>query len=133
MMSPRPLRLHRTDRRLAGVERAEQIDVDDPAPFLGRQAFDAARLDHPGRIDEDIDAAQPRHGRLDRADGLGFHRNVSGQRQGLAARRLDPRDQVMQPIGAPAGDRDRDAGQGQGQGRGLADPRGCAGDQRDLA
>ena len=122
MMSPPPCAQHVRHRRRAGVERAEQVDVDDPAVFVDVALLDAAGLHDARRIDQDVDAAELGDGILDRLDRIGLDRHVAGQRQRLAAGRLDLRGQPVEPVRAAGGYGDGRARRGQGNRRRRADP-----------
>ena len=53
-------RLHMRDHRLHAVERAAQIDRDDPVPIGDRHCRDGLAGDRAGGIDQDVDAARLR-------------------------------------------------------------------------
>ena len=93
---------HVRNGRLAGIDRAHQVDIHDLAIEIEIGSFDAARLHDAGGIDQDIDAAERGDGIFHRPYRVVFPRHVTGQRQSRAADRLDPLHQAVEPVG-PAG------------------------------
>ena len=54
----RPLRLDERKEHADAVDRAPQVDVDDPAPLFFRQRFDAPGGDDAGVVAHDVDGAE---------------------------------------------------------------------------
>ena len=88
-------------RRVAGVEDAGQVRVDDLGPLLRRHVGDVGEDADAGVVDEDVEAAEARDGRGDRA----LRPRRSGERRPAASRRRPgrrPRSSAARPTDARA-------------------------------
>src|SRR2546427_411429 len=124
---------HLEEREARDEEHAGEIDVQEPLPVLDghgghrRVAHDDARV-----VDEHVDPAEPRHGRLDHARGGRRRRHVALDGDRPPAGGQDAPDRLLQFGLSPTGDHHRRALPREELGRGAADPRPATRDQRPL-
>ena len=119
-------------RRAHRAPDAEQVDLEDPLPFLGRDPARGRhrRLGDAGVGDDDVEAAEA----LDRLGDGRHDRPVVGDVGGDPDRPLaDPLGRLARLLGVEVDDRDRGAAQVHLARRLEADPARGAGDQRHLS
>ena len=84
----------------------EDVDVDHPAPFLGRRVGDRPEQHHARVVDERVEPAQLGGRALDERARLVLLAHVGGGRERAAARLLDPLRELLDALGAARGERD---------------------------
>jgi hypothetical protein len=102
------------------VQHAHDVGLELAAVVGDRERFDGA--DHAeARVgDDDVEAAERLHGRVDRRADLVFLRDVAAEREGLAAEAFDVARELLEQVGAARGDGNVGALAGELQGEGPA-------------
>ncbi len=88
---------------------------------------------HAGVVDQDVDAAELAHRRVDQRLAVVGVRDVGALGHGAAAGLLDDRARLLEALDAPGAERDVGAGLGEGLGETDPEAGGGAGDDRHLA
>jgi small subunit ribosomal protein S12 len=111
------------------VEERVHVERDHPVPLLRRRADHRAEQHHARVVDERVEPAELGDGPLHRVDRLLLVGHVDLERDRPAAVGLDRRDQRVEPVPAPRGDRHGGAPGGERPRRRLADPAARARDE----
>ena len=114
--------------RVGAVEETEEVEVDHPAPLVGRRPLDRAEEHDPCVVDQGVQNVPVQRSSARPSGGTALVGDV-----GLVDLDLDvpadARGQVFEAVPPPGGQGQRGPLGGQGQRSGLADPAGGPGDQ----
>ncbi len=117
----------------AAVDRAPEVDVHQPVQHIELHVVEKRTHRQPGVADEDVDAAECAHGRVDQLPALFRHRDVDAAPGGLTAPRADILGELPELVGASGSQYDAGALRRIFDSHSLADSRRGARNDDDLS
>ena len=127
------LRPHLRCGGLDAEERAADVDADDAVELRRRHVLEQEVREDAGVVDEHVEPAEARHGRLDEPVDVVLDRDVALDQRRAATVGDEPAECAFEPVGAAVGEHDGGSRLGQPARAREAESLGCAGDERDLS